>query len=221
MFGPVILLLCLCTAFAHGATIPNLDEILNQLKLNDIDFTELRKIFDRENEVDSNADICETETCKRESATVLDYMDQKVDPCENFYDFACGKYLHERVLTNDQIAESAFSKIQDKVKKQLEAALTEDIQSDELHAFILAKQFNKMCLDEKGRNQTGVNPLLEILEKIGGWPVVKGDKWDADHWDWLQAHREMNEFGMNSDVIVEFSIKPHFQNSSKRVIHVS
>ena len=32
----------------------------------------------------------------------------------------------------------------------------------------------------------GLTPLLEILKKFGGWPVVEGDSWDEASFDWRE-----------------------------------
>lgn len=219
MFGRTVVLLCV-TAFVHSATVPNIDELLEQLKLGDVGF-QRSQITDRENEIDSNSNICETEICAMDSITMLSHMDQMVDPCENFYEFACGKFVHETILSNDRIAESAFSKLNDKLNEQMEAALSEEIQPNESHAFQLAKKFTHMCVDEKGNEEKGVQPLLEVLEKLGGWPVIKGVKWNGNNWNWLSAQKEMFHDGLNSDLILEFRIGPHYHNSTERVIYVS
>lgn len=225
MFGHTILLLCL-TALVHSATLPNIDEILKKMDFRDIglnmNFEQFQNFeAEQENEVDSNANVCETEICAKDSDEILSYMDQTADPCDNFYEFACGKYLHETVLSKYQVIDSVFSQITAKVDKQIVAALTEEIQTDESRAFHLAKNFTKMCLDAGARDTNGANPLMQILEKIGGWPVAKGDKWDERQWNWLKAHKQMFEDGLNSDIMIEFSIAPHYHDSSKRAIYVS
>lgn len=215
MFGLTILLLCV-TAFAHSASLPNIDEILSKLNFSSIDLSS-----DRENQIDSNANVCETEICAKDSARILGYIDQSVDPCDNFYEFACGKYMRNTVLSQNQIIDSAFAKLTEKVGQQMIAALSEEMQPNEPRAFQLTKHFTKMCMNQAARDAHGVNPLMEILEKFGGWPVIKGEKWNENHWNWLDAHKQMFDDGLNSDVMVEFSIAPHYHNSTKRVIYVS
>lgn len=39
--------------------------------------------------------MCETAGCVKAASKVLKYLDENVDPCDNFYEFACGKYLQE------------------------------------------------------------------------------------------------------------------------------
>lgn len=223
LLGQTILLLCL-TAIAHSATLPNVDEILSKLNFTDIgivlDYAKFQT-FEQENEVYSNANVCETEICAKDSDALLSFMDQTVDPCENFYDFACGKFVRETVLSEYQVVESPFAKITEKVSKQIVVALSEAIQPNEPRSFRLVKSFLQMCLDGSARDAHGANPLLEILDKLGGWPVTKGDKWNEDHWDWLDAHKKMFAHGLNSDILMEFSIAPHYSDTSKRVIYVS
>jgi len=36
-------------------------------------------------------------------------------------------------------------------------------------------RFQSACMDEQAREEAGVQLLIDVLEHIGGWPVLKGD----------------------------------------------
>lgn len=36
---------------------------------------------------------CDTPGCTTAASKVMSYIDESLDPCENFYNFACGNYL--------------------------------------------------------------------------------------------------------------------------------
>ncbi len=39
--------------------------------------------------------VCDSEACKEAAEKILETMDPSVDPCQDFYRFACGKFLRE------------------------------------------------------------------------------------------------------------------------------
>jgi len=41
--------------------------------------------------------VCLTPGCVKAAATVLDMIDTEQDPCNDFYDFACGNFIKESV----------------------------------------------------------------------------------------------------------------------------
>lgn len=66
----------------------------------------------------------------------------------------------------------------------------------------------------------GITPMMEILDRYGGWPAVKGDNWLSDDWDWLEVNRNILHNGLPDDLILECRIRTDFMNSSKRIIQV-
>lgn len=66
----------------------------------------------------------------------------------------------------------------------------------------------------------GIQPLVDILEMFGGWPVVKGDDWNSENWNWIEMNKQMFKNGLPDDLILECRIRTDFENSSKRIIQV-
>lgn len=62
--------------------------------------------------------------------------------------------------------------------------------------------------------------MMEILDRYGGWPVVKGDKWPSDDWDWLEMNKKILHDGLPDDLILECRIRTDFMNSTKRILQV-
>lgn len=96
----------------------------------------------------NGTNICMTKGCIKASALILDLIDEHVDPCDNFYEFACGKYLRNTFIPDDKIAMMSFVEVQDKVLGQLRLVLNEKSMQNESKPFTLAKTFNTACMDE-------------------------------------------------------------------------
>lgn len=60
-----------------------------------------------------------------------------------------------------------------------------------------------------------------LLKKLGGWPVLEGDNWDAGSFSWLQSVYKFREVGFSVDYFLDFSVTTDLKNSTKRTIDVS
>lgn len=67
---------------------------------------------------------------------------------------------------------------------------------------------------------SGIQPLIDILEQYGGWPVVKGDEWESDDWNWLEMSKNMSTNGLPANFILEASVGPDLENTSKNILKV-
>lgn len=77
-------------------------------------------------------------------------------------------------------------------------------------------------MDTETLNAAGIEPMVELLDKYGGWPVTKGaNEWNDNDWDWLKVKRQTFEDGFLDDLIFAFRIYPDEKDSSKLGIFVS
>lgn len=74
-------------------------------------------------------------------------MDQEVDPCENFYEFACGSFLKDTVIPDDQPSVDTFSMIDDDLQVQLRSSIEEGIKPNESKPFKLTKILYQSCMN--------------------------------------------------------------------------
>ena len=48
----------------------------------------------------------------------------------------------------------------------------------------MAKAQYQSCMDTERLELIGLKPLRDLLTEFGGWPVVDGDAWDEEGFDW-------------------------------------
>ena len=53
------------------------------------------------------------------AADILDNMDESVDPCEDFYSFACGGFMERTSIPDDRTRMSSFSVLGDELLTQV------------------------------------------------------------------------------------------------------
>lgn len=165
-------------------------------------------------------ETCATLGCMRASTKIMGTMDPTVNPCDNFYNFACGGYLNSTFIEYDKSLVSGFSKISDQIQTQLQVILNEDAHVNQSKPFSLAKKLYKSCMNLTKLEEIGLKPAHELLEQFGGWPVAKGDQWSEEKWDLIKMLKKKTDFGLPTTSIISTSIGAHFKNSSKRVLRV-
>jgi len=75
-------------------------------------------------------------------------MDESVEPCDDFYSFACGKFVKETVIPEDKTSLTAFSVLSDKLQEQLRLVIEEPIKSSDAKPFQLAKHLYNACMNK-------------------------------------------------------------------------
>lgn len=109
-----------------------------------------------------STNLCMTKGCVKTSAQILDLIDDNVDPCDNFYEFACGKFLRNTLIPDDKIAVMSFTHVQDKVQDQVRLVLNERSLPNESNPFTLAKILYAACMDLDTLEVQGTYFFLEV-----------------------------------------------------------
>lgn len=164
---------------------------------------------------------CDTPGCTLAASKMLSYLDENLDPCENFYNFACGSYLKTTTISEEKVTVDAFSNVRDLVKQQLNIILNEPITPEDSKPFLLAKQFYASCLNQATIEERGIKPMADILEALGGWPVLKGNLWSDGAFDWVETVLKFRRMGFDTYIVFAFLPETHLRNSSERILVVS
>lgn len=164
---------------------------------------------------------CETRGCVMAASKIIEYLDERIDPCDNFYEFACGNYMKNTKIPKDKVSVDLSSTVDDLVRGQLRTIINEPPQYNESKPFRLAKYLNAACLNQSIIEERGIKPLADILEAFGGWPVLKGENWNAENFNWVEIVKKFRRMGLETNVIFALSVVTDLKNSTKRVLDVS
>ncbi|KAK3083732.1 hypothetical protein FSP39_002231 [Pinctada imbricata] len=112
-------------------------------------------------------------------------MDTTAEPCEDFYQYACGKWGQhfpiQKYDTSTEVLKEVGNNVAAAVKKILEEQSNNDPPS-----MIKAKKLYKSCMDEDAFNERGNEGIWNLLEELGGMPLLgagRGGGWNEDSYD--------------------------------------
>lgn len=74
-------------------------------------------------------------------------MDHTADPCNDFFQFACGTWNKKHVIPEDRSSISTFEVLADQLQVILKGVLEEPINEHDNSATVKAKLFYNTCMD--------------------------------------------------------------------------
>ncbi|XP_050444049.1 neprilysin-2-like [Adelges cooleyi] len=169
---------------------------------------------------DEQNNICVSEGCVNSAAFVLANIDKSVNPCDDFYKFACGKFTTGATVNDDKTSRTTYDAVNDVLVDDLRRILDQPIKTNEPKHSVRAKKLFAMCMDEKKLEERETEALREMLEKIGGWPVLCGDRWDESSFRWTDTVYKFRDLGLSVDFMIDLSVKVNHKNTAAHIIEI-
>lgn len=164
---------------------------------------------------------CESHGCVKTAAQIIDFADESIDPCEDFYQFANGRYINEiSAETEDDERNGITKTVSDLMNKRVGALLSEPVQPDEWKPIRLAKHFYKSCLNQPIIVKRDNQQLIDILDSLGGWPVVKGSSWSSRDFDFVEFIGKIQKIGFDTDIIFGLTAVEDPRNTTNKILQV-
>lgn len=164
--------------------------------------------------------MCLTSGCITAASRILNAINSSAEPCNDFYEFACGNFIKNTFIPDDKLIVDTFTELADYIDIQLRTIIEDEIDANESSVYKLVKQLHRSCMNRTEVEALGLEPFNEILQKIGGWPAVEGEKWNETGFDWIESIRQMRNIGLTTNYLFATTVGAHLKNSSTRSLRV-
>ena len=105
------------------------------------------------------------------AARVLENMDQTAEPCQDFYQYACGGWMDNTILSASEGRTSTFDAADDHLEVVLLNELSAAVVPGEAESITKSKNFYKACMNMTTVELNGGVSVVETAKKVGGWPM--------------------------------------------------
>uniref|UniRef100_A0A8R1DX97 Endothelin-converting enzyme 1 n=1 Tax=Caenorhabditis japonica TaxID=281687 RepID=A0A8R1DX97_CAEJA len=162
---------------------------------------------------------CLTPDCIRLAANYLNNMNRDANPCEDFYEFACGKYASRRVIAEHEKKVTVLSEMKKELDRHLRDILEKSSRDNATRSMKLAQIYFDSCMDEFAQDDLGVQPLMSLISNLGGWPLLTNARFDSIDFQWEVLAGHLALYGV--DGIFRVFVHSSFDDSHKHALMFS
>ncbi|XP_006627813.1 phosphate-regulating neutral endopeptidase PHEX [Lepisosteus oculatus] len=168
-------------------------------------------------------EYCSTLECIEAAGSIISKMDTSVPPCADFYQYACGGWLHDNTIPEDSSSYGIYPWLRQNVDIKLKELLEKPIDPREIEAIRKAKVLYRSCMNETAIEMEDAKPLLALLRRSElRWPVLGGSL--GPQWQWEERRFSLADTlallrGQHSkSVLLRMYVAPDDKNSNQYII---
>lgn len=164
---------------------------------------------------------CLEPQCLETSATLVSLRNTSVDPCDNFYAYACSSKVWSKNRLKDEERElTIFHGLREENEKRIENILGSlPSRSVDWSSEVKMKNFYQSCLDTYGNSVNGPkNFINQIMAPAGGWQAI--GTMDERTYSITAAMKKVHiDFWQNA--LFQVSVGPDWIDQKRNVVQVS
>uniref|UniRef100_A0A4W5R5Z8 Neprilysin n=1 Tax=Hucho hucho TaxID=62062 RepID=A0A4W5R5Z8_9TELE len=151
--------------------------------------------------------VCTTADCTQSASRLIENMDANVDPCDNFYQYACGGWLKKNIIPETSSRYSTFDILRDELEVFISPQTNYLLSSPQTNPLLSSNQLSPLLSSNKS------SPLLSSNQSSPSLLSYLGNTWKLE-----DAIARLNE-KYGTQVLVNFFIGTDDKDSNSHIIH--
>ncbi|XP_022784781.1 endothelin-converting enzyme homolog [Stylophora pistillata] len=156
------------------------------------------------------------------ASDILSAMNANADPCDDFYEYACGKWIEKSSIPESKSSWSQFYVVDQNNEIIMKRLILEDkdktrAQYKDNEAVMKGFDMFDSCMDENKINELGADPLLNLIKEYGSWNVTDGN-WTEDSWDFMENFVKIRKY-LSVQLLFGMHVIADLKDSTEHIIY--
>lgn len=170
--------------------------------------------------------FCSTKVCLAEVEKFKANLNDSVDPCDDFYEFACGNYPirnqlppdKSRLATFDVVADTVLDGLKEVFVRVASESMNDSTSSSSSSSkpIKFISQFFVMC----NRSGSDLTPLTNLVSNLGGWTIADIPASDKDLQSWNETLLSIVA-DLGESVLISVMVSPNTSDTNTYALTVS
>ncbi|UJR12864.1 hypothetical protein I4U23_017038 [Adineta vaga] len=147
--------------------------------------------------INDTIDLCTTPYCIKTANYLLESIDETIDPCENFYEFSCGKWIKNARIPEDNSYLHIFETLQTQVIYDIIDLLSTSSINEtiELNSVTNVRNLYSSCINESNIERDGINEILSLIKnEFGDWPILQQSTWNESTYNLMNVSIKLTQY---------------------------
>ncbi|KAH8388533.1 hypothetical protein KR093_008933, partial [Drosophila rubida] len=171
-------------------------------------------------EIHNNSDYINRVMRHAKAAEIASFMNESVDPCDNFYEFACGNWARINSASGGKLTTGLFERLGDSLNRKVKHMLDNENEQLDTREDKQVRSFYRSCAGVTAIDAIYRSKLKELSATFGAMPALEGRRWKESEFDWIETIGKI-AYTYGHTIIIGTDVSRDLANNKVNAVYVT